>query len=681
MSDTSARLDLPFLAAAQAQKHVTVNEGLSRLDLIVQLVVEAFGANTPPAAPVEGQIWATGAAPTGVWAGLANRLAAWQDGGWVFVQQAEGWRAWGRAGGDIRVWQGGNWVASGLPNLQNLPGVGINTTADASNRLAVSAPATLLSHEGAGHQVKVNKAAVADTASLLFQSNFSGRAEFGLIGDNDFRLKVSGGGASFDEALWVERTSGRVRLPAGVLADGFALRDPADPSRAAVFSAAGIATATTRSYTFPDLSGELALLDGVQVFSGLKTFTGGASISGTFTVSAATALLGTATGTATYGLGTGATTTGLTKAVGIGTGGAAGSTTDIAIGSATAGALGSLTVNSPTVTFAPAVTTVTMGAATLSANLLGLGGATPDTSNRLSVNAPGILFNHAGAGVEVTATKAAAADSVLLAFKTGFSTRAQAGLLGNDDLTLRVSPDGTTFQTALVADRTSARISLPVGLALGAQASDPVSPADGWLWLNSTAGQVRGRMGARTFNLGGLDVPFLLPPVGEVVLTTLGSGTTTTTLIGVADRMEIFPFCPRADLTVDAVSINVTTAVAAALAKVVVYAADANGRPTTKILETGTLDCSTVGVKTATASLTLWQGVTYWFALRHSSTATLSVWQANATPDINGGNVTTSSRKTMRRTLSFATAAPTNWGFFSGEINAALATAIWLRMG
>jgi uncharacterized ferritin-like protein (DUF455 family) len=52
MPDLSARLSLPYLLPAQAQKHVTHNEALARLDLLVQLVLEAVGVDTPPVGPV-----------------------------------------------------------------------------------------------------------------------------------------------------------------------------------------------------------------------------------------------------------------------------------------------------------------------------------------------------------------------------------------------------------------------------------------------------------------------------------------------------------------------------------------------------------------------------------------------------------------------------------------------------
>ncbi len=74
MSDTTARLDLPFILPAQAQKHVTHNEALQRLDALVQLAVMT-SATSPPDEPVEGEIHWVNAPATGLWSGHAGNLA------------------------------------------------------------------------------------------------------------------------------------------------------------------------------------------------------------------------------------------------------------------------------------------------------------------------------------------------------------------------------------------------------------------------------------------------------------------------------------------------------------------------------------------------------------------------------------------------------------------------------
>ncbi len=214
MPDLSPRLDLPFILPAQAQKHVTHNEALRRLDGLVQLVVQEVGAEVPPITPTSGAAYALGPAPSAAWAGQPQRLAIWQGvesgGGWLFLAPQPGWHIWDQATAQMRIWDGDSWTS--LP-CHATPQIGVATSADATNRLAVSAPATLFTHAGAGHQVKLNKASPGDTASLLMQSNFSGRAEIGLAGNDDLSLKLSADGDTFADALVLSAGAGpRLRL-------------------------------------------------------------------------------------------------------------------------------------------------------------------------------------------------------------------------------------------------------------------------------------------------------------------------------------------------------------------------------------------------------------------------------------------------------------------------------------
>lgn len=221
MSQSSSRLTLPFIQAAQAQKHVTHNEALERLDFLTQLTVQAFEATTPPATATEGDIWALGTGAQGAWSGHDGALAGWYNSGWLFITPATGWRA--AQGTQLRIWTGSTWEITGVLDVQNIAGVGINTASDAINRLSVAAGATLLSHEGAGHQLKLNKAAAADTASLLYQTGFSGRAEMGTAGADDFTIKVSADGVAWADSLVARGADGRVVLPAGAhVSDGSA---------------------------------------------------------------------------------------------------------------------------------------------------------------------------------------------------------------------------------------------------------------------------------------------------------------------------------------------------------------------------------------------------------------------------------------------------------------------------
>lgn len=82
MSD-SLRLELPLLAAAQAQKHVTHNEALLRLDALGHPLVKTRTLSSPPAAG-EGDMYLVGAAAAGDWSGHEQDLAEWRNGVWEF---------------------------------------------------------------------------------------------------------------------------------------------------------------------------------------------------------------------------------------------------------------------------------------------------------------------------------------------------------------------------------------------------------------------------------------------------------------------------------------------------------------------------------------------------------------------------------------------------------------------
>ena len=397
MSDLSPLLALPMLQAAQAQKHVTHNEALMRLDVVVQLAVTDRALASPPVSPADGDRHIVAAGASGLWTGQDGKVALRLDEGWQFISPQTGWRAWVAAEEALATFDGSVWKTAAESPL-TVAQLGVSATADGTNRLAVSSDATLFNHAGAGHQVKLNKAAAGDTASLLFQTGFSGRAEMGTAGSDDFEIKVSASGAGFLPALKV-----------------------------------------------------------------------------------------------------------------------------------------------------------------------------------------------AAASAEVTLAKP---------------------------------------------------------LILNDQGADPVAPPDGALWYQATNAELRFRTGALTQSLNAQqDIACTVPASGEFVMSTMGTGS------------------------------------AAALGKILVYSADALGRPDTLLVETATVDLSTTGNKTAAAGLTLRQGRTYWLGIRHSANPTLSAWALQATPDINGGAaMVTTARKVLRRTLAFATAAPASWGFDPNEINAAAATAVWLRL-
>src|SRR4051812_44011899 len=190
----SANLALPFIEGGELLADVTLNETLRLIDTLVQLAIVDRDLNAPSGSPAEGQRWIVKASPspTGAWAGHGNHVAAWQDEAWVFCTPRNGWLAYLIDEGALIAWNGTSWVDAGatLTTFQNLSLLGVGTAADATNPFSVKLNNALLvaktvAEGGDGHlRYKLSKESAAKTLSLLMQTNFSGRAEVGLIGDD-----------------------------------------------------------------------------------------------------------------------------------------------------------------------------------------------------------------------------------------------------------------------------------------------------------------------------------------------------------------------------------------------------------------------------------------------------------------------------------------------------------------
>lgn len=213
MTET-ARLALPMMAPEQAQKHVTHNEALLRLDAIVQLHLTRIGETEPPEAPEPGQAFAIGTEGADAWAGHDGEIAAWTAGGWRFSVPEAGWIGWDAEAARLIVFRDGDWT----PLAHHLDGLGISAVPDTVNRLAVRTEAALFTAIEAGEggngnvRLTLNREAEEHSATLIFQSGWSGRAEIGLAGNDDFSFKVSADGTAFTTALVLDAEQGFVKF-------------------------------------------------------------------------------------------------------------------------------------------------------------------------------------------------------------------------------------------------------------------------------------------------------------------------------------------------------------------------------------------------------------------------------------------------------------------------------------
>jgi hypothetical protein len=110
MSNTS-NLQLPYLAVGQAQKHVTLNQSLRRLDAILQLSVVSATTTAQPASPTDGAVYIVPPGKSGAnWAAFANwSLGYYRDGAWEQVTPREGWVAYVRDTDRLMIHTGSSW--------------------------------------------------------------------------------------------------------------------------------------------------------------------------------------------------------------------------------------------------------------------------------------------------------------------------------------------------------------------------------------------------------------------------------------------------------------------------------------------------------------------------------------------------------------------------------------------
>jgi len=221
-SNHSARLDLPYLAAGQLQKHVTLNQALTRLDALAQTAVVSRSVAAQPADPDDGALYILPAVPTGVvWSAWSEGdLARAELGGWTRVPVPEGTLAVVLDEGCLVVRADNGW--SPFPaRIQSLERFGLNTTADADNPFAAKLNKALWTARSTGDggdgdlRFTFNKDGASDVLSLLFQSGYGGRAELGLIGDDDLTLKVSPDGGTWREALRIDKDDARIWFSQG----------------------------------------------------------------------------------------------------------------------------------------------------------------------------------------------------------------------------------------------------------------------------------------------------------------------------------------------------------------------------------------------------------------------------------------------------------------------------------
>ena len=115
MSETTPRLALPLIQVGQAQKEVTHNAALTRIDALLHLSVASRSTVTPPTSPFPGVRYVVPAGATGAWGGEADKIASWDGSVWKFDAPATGMLCWVEDEAVFGVHANGAWAFDFLP--------------------------------------------------------------------------------------------------------------------------------------------------------------------------------------------------------------------------------------------------------------------------------------------------------------------------------------------------------------------------------------------------------------------------------------------------------------------------------------------------------------------------------------------------------------------------------------
>ncbi len=207
-------LKLPYIMASQAQKHITHNQAIQILDSLIQLSVIDRQQTLPPQAPNNGERYLVAENSVSDWLGQDNKITIWNDNNWIFLEPQKGWQTWVENENRMLIWTGTSWddMPVSQSQINNLELLGINTTADTTNKLSVTSSAILFNNESGNIRTILNKNTASDVASIIFQTNFTGHTEIGLNENNQFKIKTSSDGITWLDAIQINSSSGETEF-------------------------------------------------------------------------------------------------------------------------------------------------------------------------------------------------------------------------------------------------------------------------------------------------------------------------------------------------------------------------------------------------------------------------------------------------------------------------------------
>lgn len=245
---TTPHLNLTLVEQAQAQKEVTVNMALMRLDALLNTSAKDKDLATPPSTPTEGDVYIVAASPTGDWASHAGHIAYFNQI-WRFIVPQVGASLWVADEAIHYVFDGTAWIKPLISSIRHSillqPDVNLfptvsngcaaamraNTSSTSANRVTLDFDASAMEYAeiilpmpaswdkaGLRMQCLWSHASAAASAGVVWQMESVAMSDTSsLLNNYGSAVTVTDTGGSAD-TLYISATSAAL-TPAGTLSD------------------------------------------------------------------------------------------------------------------------------------------------------------------------------------------------------------------------------------------------------------------------------------------------------------------------------------------------------------------------------------------------------------------------------------------------------------------------------
>lgn len=186
-------LGLTLVEQAQAQKEVTVNMALMRIDALLNSSVIDKDLTAPPASPVEGDVYIVAAAATGDWTGKDGQIAYFEQI-WRFIAPNEGVMLWVQDEAAFYVYTGGSWGLSASGGGGGEANTGQNASGETGGVFKNKSAASLVFNNlVAGSNVSISGGGSAG-GDIVISSTGGGGGATALDGLSDVGLSAPAAG-------------------------------------------------------------------------------------------------------------------------------------------------------------------------------------------------------------------------------------------------------------------------------------------------------------------------------------------------------------------------------------------------------------------------------------------------------------------------------------------------------